>query len=238
VRYTTSPAVADVSAGIDLQTRLGGPHSGWRLERTAQQLITFAAVAGVSPTQTTQVQSAGWRVISDDEAWTFTLAADSASLETTRYEGWDTFSFRSGMLLGSLADVVKPELQLRVGLRYINRVNEPRVDTAQEWAEWIDPNIAGIARHQFAPMATAAQQQLNLTLGDGIKATIGHGFYREPLSERLTYLLDFDVYREGTSPFDRVSINSALYNLHRVALQLFQGMITDRLYQYLRGSEE
>src|SRR5439155_23174828 len=123
------------------------------------------------------------------------------------------------------------------GLRYINRINEPRVENPQEWAEWIDPNIAGIARHQFALMTTAAQQQFNLTVGDGTKATIGHGFYRERLSERLTLLLDLDVYREGMSPFDPVGINSTLYSLHRVALQLFQGMITEPLYQYLRGSE-
>lgn len=233
IRYSHSPNATDLQAGVDLQKRLGGREL-WQLTQLQRQVVTFtAAVAGASP-PTTESQGGGWRLTSADEYLAFSLTPESATLETTQYKSWNDFSIKILALLDSIAEVVRPQAELRLGLRYINRIDEPHVETSGDWQKWIDPDVVGIVRHPLGPFLAATQQQLNVNLGDGIKATIGHGFYREPLSTHLTYVMDFDVYLEGTSRFETGEIVSSTVKLHQVSLQLFQSLITAEMYSFLQ----
>ncbi|MHB8620226.1 MAG: hypothetical protein ACYDAG_11775, partial [Chloroflexota bacterium] len=67
------------------------------------------------------------------------------------------------------------------------------------------------------------------------KATLRSGFVRDNASDQLVYILDVDAYRDGTREFEGAGILKTAEGLHRLALQLFQLVITPDLYAYLRG---
>jgi uncharacterized protein (TIGR04255 family) len=77
---------------------------------------------------------------------------------------------------------------------------------------------------------TAAEQQIVLEIDEDTTCGLRHGFFADP--ERnlaLTYVLDFDVYREGVRAFDRDDILSAADQFNTFALQLFQEATTPKL---------
>ncbi len=232
LRYTPTPRAASLEAGVELQRRLGG-REAWRMEPLKTQTFQLAGGMGFQSMPTMEVQNAGWRLSSEDESSVATLSPESAGIETTKYGSWTEFWGRMEILLECLIGLVKPEAELRLGLRYVNRIDDPRVSAPEEWEKWIEPAVLGVVRHPIGRSAIASQQQLNLNVGDGIKATVGHGFFRD--GDRLIYLIDFDTYREGTRPFDLAEVRNSAGHLHTVCLQLFQNMITAEMYDYLRG---
>jgi uncharacterized protein (TIGR04255 family) len=102
----------------------------------------------------------------------------------------------------------------------------------------IDVNVLGILNHQLGPAVTAAQQQLQVKVSDNEKATVQHGFYRDPVTNRLTYLMDFDVFRDGARAFDLAGATTGVEGLHRAVLQLFQSLITPKLYELLKREQQ
>jgi uncharacterized protein (TIGR04255 family) len=177
----------------------------------------------------------GWRLVSEEGGAVITLLPDSISLEMTAYPGWAVFRKVIDALLEITAGILKPEAETRLALRYINRIDQPVVQTAQEWVELIDVNVLGILNHPLGPAVTAAQQQLQVKVSDNEKATVQHGFYRDPVTNRLTYLMDFDVFRDGARAFDLADASTGVDDLHRAVLQLFQSLITPKLYEHLKG---
>ena len=138
-------------------------------------------------------------------------------------------------ILKTTGEVLRPEAEVRLALRYINRIDQPPIQTPQDWAGLIDTNVLGVLSHDLGSSITAAQQQLQVKVSDTEKATVQHGFLRDQISNRLTYLMDFDIYREGARPFIQESAFQALESLHTAVLQIFQSFMTERLYEFLKS---
>ncbi len=233
VRYSKSPAASKLRAARTIQEALGG-RSAWRLNQIENQSIEIVGSEAGDRPATALSSQAGWRLTLEPAGWTVTLLPDSVAIETTRYDNWRDFSTRFGVLLGAVKKAVNPEAAGRLGLRYVDRIEDPRVSSPAEWEPWLQPEVLGITRHTgLGGGVVAAQQQVEIVAGDGLKATIRHGFLRDEESDNVPYLMDFDTYREGVSEFDVASIQADVGGLHRLAIQLFQSMITDPLYQYL-----
>jgi uncharacterized protein (TIGR04255 family) len=214
---------------------LGGAAT-WRLEPV--QVQSFALSAGPErPVATTSVDISpnGWRLLSEEGGAIITILPDSISLEVTAYRGWVMFHRTINALLETAAEVLRPEAETRLALRYINRLEQPAVQAPREWAELIDEHVLGIIHHPIGEAVTAAQQQLQVRMTDSERATVQHGFLRDPVTNRLTYLLDFDVFREGARTLDLADATAAVEALHRAVLQLFQSFITPRLYEFLKS---
>lgn len=236
VRYAETLRAADVRAGLAVQEALGG-REGWHLEALKHQSFSFSAVAGEVPAAP-KIETApnGWRMKSHDDAWTVTVLPDSVGIETTTYPSWDLFVERLGILLGAVSKALEPEAEERLGLRYINHIEHPSVTSPSEWDGWIRGNVLGLLGDRaIGGRAVAAQQQIDLKPTDEIKATIRHGFFLEQQSRRPTYVMDFDVYREGARVFDPNDVIQGTAVLNGLARQLFQAMITPKLYEYFRG---
>jgi uncharacterized protein (TIGR04255 family) len=235
LRHSQAPSTPELQVGLAAQERLGGAVV-WRLEPIQTQTVTMQAGLGrQGGSPSVEVQQTGWRLNAEDGGATVTLATDSIGLEATVYPGWPIFSTAIDALLAVAEDVTKPRAELRLGLRYINRIEQPEVKSPGEWDKWIDSKVLGVIQHPMGSGLAAAQQQLDMRLGDGNRATVQHGFLRDAASGKLVYVIDLDAYREGARAFDSRETKTALDKLHQNVLAMFQSMITPSLYDYLRG---
>lgn len=238
VRFPETLAAAETRVGLALQEALGG-RAQWRLESVKPPTIAISASigGGVPSAQAAEISGSGWRLLSPDGQWTVTLMPGSVAIETTRYQSWDDFLSRLTGLLNAVQNILHPEAEERLGLRYINRIEDPRVDSPVDWQRWIRVELLGLINHpHLGPGVVAAQQQVALDAGDGVKATVRQGFARDDGLGSFPYILDIDTYRDEVRPFDPEGIQGAVVRLKRLTLGLFQNVITTDLYDYLRGS--
>lgn len=235
VRYARAPRATRLGPARALQTALGG-ESAWQLSQIESRVLTVAAAEPTARPSTSLEAETGWRLASVPPSWSVTLMPDNVALETTRYESWRDFSDRLRPLLASVKKEVRPEAVGRIGLRYIDRIQDPAVDKPGQWIRWIEPAALGIICHaSLGDAITGCQQQVDLLVDPTLKATVRHGLVRDEESGRFHYVMDFDTYRDGVREFNVVEIHADLDRLHRLSIQLFQAMITDDLYSYLRG---
>lgn len=235
VRYARASRASRLGPARAVQAALGG-ESSWQLSQIESRKLTVAAVEPTAPSYPSLEAETGWRLTSLTPSWSATLMPDNVALETTRYESWHDFSDRLRPLLASVKKDVRPEAVGRIGVRYIDRIQDPAVDEPGQWARWIQPAALGIVCHAALGNAIiGCQQQVDLAVDATLKATIRHGLVQDEESGRFHYIMDFDTYREGVREFNVVEIHADLDRLHRLSIQLFQAMITDELYDYLRG---
>ena len=163
------------------------------------------------------------------------------TLETSAYTTWDEdFRPRLVNLIEATSAHVKPDTEQRLGLRYLDRIIEPSVNNPQDWNGYIAPEFLGAVLHErIGPGVTAAEQQIVLEVDDDTKCGLRHGFFADPERDlALTYVLDFDLYREGVRVFDRDEILSAADQFNTFALQLFQEATTPKLRLLLKEPKD
>ncbi|MGC1759000.1 MAG: TIGR04255 family protein, partial [Candidatus Cybelea sp.] len=188
-----------------------------------------AAESAASPT--------GWRLQSED-GWVIAISDDALSLETTRYSSW-AYDFRRRLeaALSALNEIVAPEAESRLGLRFVDIITTPTVRSPGEWRGRISDWLLAPALHSNIGSAlTATQQQLSLDLHDGSRAVLRHGTFMDAARDgAYTYLLDCDIFRERLLPFDLADIQNTADRFHLNALSLFQAMITPEFRDELRN---
>lgn len=241
VRFDEVLAVSDTRTLRAMHEALGGRHGQYpKAEKLIGQAMSIQFSAGAASAEA-RPQETGWRLSSPDGRWAITLMPTYVALETSAYTSWgDDFRPRLQRLIEATAEHIAPELEQRLGLRYVNRITEPRVTTPQEWRGYIADEFLGVLLHEhLGPAARAAQQQIDLDLDQGILCGLRHGFFVDPARDRaLTYVLDFDVYREGALPFDPSDIMTTVDAFNTLVLQLFQQAITPQMRAVLAGEAE
>ena len=135
--------------------------------------------------------------------------------------------------IGCLAEQVGPEIELRVGLRYVDRLKDPAIATARGWAEKLQPALHGLVRHeQLGGAVLSQQQQIVLGLDGAGECRFAHGTL--PTENGLEYVLDYDLYRQDARPFDVQSVMKARDLFNTEALKLFQASVTPNTIEELR----
>jgi uncharacterized protein (TIGR04255 family) len=236
VRHEQNLAASDPKRAVAVHDQLNAAYPV--LEEQSGQEITIAAGAtGIQalPGQ----QSRGWKMRSTDQGWTAVVMPEFFSLETTRYDDWPDFRSRLETFARAVHEAIDPSLEQRVGIRFIDQITHPDVNTPQDWRGWIDDAFLGpIAHDSVGSSVTTTQQLLQLDAGDGRSIILRHGCIREQEKDAWMYLLDHDCFVQRGRPFDVDELVAAVEDLHTLALQVFQAAITPDLYSYLRGETE
>lgn len=234
LRFEAQPEVAEAQIALAVHEALGGSNGRYpRLEPLAAQTVNFTMGALGAPPAVSQQGVSGWRYQSADGEWTVSLMPDYVGLETTSYTTWEDFSERMHELLEVTATHIGPGIEQRLGLRYIDRINEVDASSPADWEPYLIPEILGLVLHeQVGPAVKTARQQLLLDLGEGYSCGVNHGFVPGD-NDRVNYLLDYDLFREGGRPFSADAVSEALEVLHEDAGKLFQASITSALYELL-----
>jgi uncharacterized protein (TIGR04255 family) len=232
IRYENAPHAGEGHVALAVHETLGGSGGPYpNVEQAATINITFAPGQAQATEQAPGAPT--WRFTSKDSAWTVSLTPDFVALETTRYTTWEEFRERLSAVVDAVAEHVRPVLNPRIGVRYVDRIAELDLREPADWEPYVAGELLGPARHEvLGPGVRQAQQQLLLELDEDTNCMLRHGFLAE--GERLDYLLDFDVFRQAGRPFDADEIKRSADALNDYALRLFQVCATPALMEELR----
>jgi uncharacterized protein (TIGR04255 family) len=238
LRFDTNLAVSDGHVALTFHERLGGRGGSYpKISQMASQELNLAVAAGIAPVGQTR-SLAGWRFAADDDSWLVSLMPDYVSLETSAYTSWEgDFQGRLEAIIDAVAEVIKPALEQRLGLRYVDRIDEPSVESAQEWEPFIASELLGLIRHELLGEAVAAaRQSLLLRLAGDVSCGLTHGFAADPSEGgKLSYLLDFDIHRDQPRAFEAARVKEAATQFNEYALQLFQLAVTPAFLDQARS---
>ena len=198
-------------------------------------------VAGPGGVQATPLEARrAWQFQSDDRTWTATLQEEFFSIETSAYSRWDEFRRRFAALTRGVDEVLKPSIEQRVGLRFVDQITEPEVETPADWRGLVEEALLGPAAYEpFAPAVSAIQQLVELVGPDDTRVNLRHG--SQPLPDaggHQLYLVDTDCYRQVGRRFQKDAVLQTIDQLHLLIKQVFQATITKELYLFLKGGAQ
>lgn len=225
VRHERRFEAALPATGLGIRQALG-PEAG-TLSESRQHVMTLMAGPGTPTAETAEGQT-GWQIASD--AATVSIQHEFFSLETAAYTTWEEFRERLSLLAEAVQKQIRPTVEQRIGLRYVNTVVHPRVSTPTGWEGLIDADLLGCLAHgPLKGSIRSSQQVLELEGPADIRTNLRHGSQVAPTGGRPTYVLDLDCYTSAGRAFRASDILATFDKLHEAALQLFQSCVTPKL---------
>lgn len=223
-----------VATGIDpsivplAQARL----SPWttRTEQVATSQVPFppgVMFPGIAP-------QAGWRFLGDS-GWIVTLAADSFSVECTRYTTWTDFWALLKEVTHFVHEAYSPQLAQRVGLRFVDRFARDASAYPQQWQGLLDPAVLGFGAHPVLGDATLVAQTSSELLVDELRANVRGSIASDSTPNGYSFVLDTDCFDEQVRTFAVDAVLDTVDRLHDLNLRLFQSVVTDTYFSELRG---
>jgi uncharacterized protein (TIGR04255 family) len=204
-------------------------------EQTSQEMMLAGGATGLQASATQVAR--GWKMRAEDQAWTSVLMPDSFSIETTKYQDWSDFAPRVRLLTETVAAVVAPALEARIGLRFIDRISHPDVEKATDWHGLIKPMLLGpIGDPALGASVFGTQNVVHFEFEAGKRVGLRYGSTTdESPGGGPIFLLDTDCFVQRGSNFDVEDLLGVVESLHNLALQIFQWGMEDKLYSFLKG---
>jgi len=165
---------------------------------------------------------------------TVILATDFVALETTAFVGIDDFVGHVVRLAEAVAEHYAPAEITRIGLRFINELRLPQDNAKTEMRRAISPVLLGAPGvEELGEPLVGAQQAIELT-GDDHRMLVRHGLNPlggttvdvlstppPQLDSRPFYLLDLDVFTEGSVPYSSEGIETRLREFNDMIRSFF-----------------
>jgi uncharacterized protein (TIGR04255 family) len=237
VRHERRLIVGEGATALAIHEALGGTGGAYpSIDEVSGAELNVAMGLGIGAPNVRETKTSGWRLASADGAWVITLMPDNFSLETSSYTTWaDDFAPRLDAVIDAVSEHIQPTFEQRIGLRYVDRIDELGLTELAAWRPYLRPELLGLVAHpQLGPSVRRYQQQVVIELADGVMAGLRHGPVVEPGGDVVDYQLDYDIFRQGGHPFDPGSVKAASAQFNVYALQLFQATVSDALLDELR----
>lgn len=182
--------------------------------------------------------SGAWVFASLDGAWSVSIAADSATVETKNYTAFDELLERFLVIVDETCAIAKPAARVRLGLRYVNLLNIPEGQegsvSAMVRSELRGPLAASDlvaaekVRH-FIGQFRAAEDEGQLLFRFGLlepgQVPVPSG---APLSTSA-FLLDLDFFDvRASQPLDIPSVRAQLSTFHEDIERALVWSLTDQ----------
>lgn len=237
IRFSKRLSVTEPGAALAFHKELGGEQGEYpRLEEVEAEEVRVSGGRGQKPSAESQT-TRGWRIVSEQGDWIVNLMPDYVSLETTAYTTWDgDFRPRLEEMVRATVANVGPDVEQRLGLRYIDKIRELGLRSIREWSDYIVPELLGPIMHEdLGPAIAEANQKLLIEVDREIRAGVRHGPVKDAAQGTVDYQLDYDVFRNGVREFDAEGVLDAADRFNRTALQLFYASMTEKLISFMRG---
>ncbi|HET9089215.1 MAG TPA: TIGR04255 family protein [Acidimicrobiales bacterium] len=177
--------------------------------------------------QQTQENQVGWILASADRTTSVTLYPNLVAVQTTRYDHYRvSLGEPLARALALIIEATGASVINRIGLRFINRLQDPSADTPEFWVEHIRDGFSGPLTGNLARLVEAAHQQTQLRLEQNAAARIISGVFREGDGIHYSFLVDVDVFREQALAYDAQLCENLARQLDRTALSLFSHVVT------------
>jgi uncharacterized protein (TIGR04255 family) len=172
-----------------------------------------------------------WRFEGRDRPWVISLSSSSFGLEASSYDTFDSFAGEFNRILDALVETFEPRRSTRLGLRYINEVQDARV-TGSRLAELFRRELLGPIGEDLGYDLTTSLAELRFAQPDGL-FVIRHG-----LVQPETYLLDFDYFVEEEADFSTAGVKQRVSGYHTQIESLFVWTLNPKYLDELKEADE
>ncbi|MEO1741294.1 MAG: TIGR04255 family protein [Cyanobacteria bacterium J06629_9] len=183
-----------------------------------------------------------WRFVDSKGLWRVSLGTDFLSLETNEYLGRSVFLERLESILKDLEEHVKPSMNSRFGLRYINRIN---CENIEHISQFVRPEVAGIITSEFEKNVHQSisesifllpeNQGRILTRWGLVSAnTTIDPILVEPVDSR-SWILDLDVSTSIRKEFDVEGLMSDAKRFSERIYTFFRWAVTEDFLKHFGG---
>lgn len=235
IRYETSLRANDSEVALAFHEAIGGQTGLYpSIDRESGHAIGLSFAPGAAPIAEHAKLPDAWKFSSRDKNWTVSLAQDFVAIETTAYTTWaGDFQDRLFAVIDATAKVIKPALNPRFGLRYVDRITELQLGSPREWARYVSSELVAPATHaHIGPGITQAQHHVTVELGEDLGCNMRYGFLASNGS--TDFFMDYDLFRLAGRAFDPQDLKQIADNLNDYALRLFHASVNPELIEILR----
>jgi len=149
-------------------------------------------------------------------------------LESADYLDFDDFAEEFKKVLAALYEVFEPQEESRLGLRYINQIEDERL-ASRGLAHFLRKDLVAPVGSALGADLISSLAELRFREGDGVMA-IRHG-----LVGPTAYLLDLDRYCEESREFVPETIVERVIAYHALIKRLFVWSLSQRYLTELKG---
>lgn len=239
--YARAPITEAV---IDLRTEVSPGVTAQDLKRlyagekdrypTVQPLSTqhFSVEVGMGFATETRVEEKGWRYISADRKNICRIRIDGFTFSRLPpYEKWEALRDEARRLWQPYASFAAPKV-LRVGLRYINRLDLPLPMRDLKDYLRIGPEVSSElpqAMSSFFMQCMLPQEDIEamLVINEGLVPTEGQ-------TDIASIMLDIDLFREANLPGGDAELWGVFELLRQRKNRVFESSITERVREMIR----
>ncbi len=252
IRFPSEASAAPVTVPIQraMRERLAG-HGEWVIE--AQQAHEIELAFGPTPSQNIHTRAIP-RLLTRDRTVAVTMPAGAITVETTRYDGYDSFRKLVVSVVEAVEDLLAPDGVVRFGLRYIDEIRVPDLieGDMSVWSKWLAPDLlpprlpsSGVDA-ALQTWASAAQYRIDkdrflvVRYGPQPLPVVNPTTPLRRLSpppQAPVFVLDFDSHwqPETVPGFVASELMDLCDLLHAPASDSFEAFITEPLRKVFRG---
>jgi len=224
----------DVFKFQEALSRGGGDYSELTPFRKGQVTLQIGLLGATSSSDATS--SSGWRFANHDQTWSVALFPDSVILESRAYAGWtESFKPRLEAAVTSVIEVFRPDIETRLGLRYINALSDEQAASATFWRSKVQGAFLGPLGHENVGDGFKGSALRANFAFDHVEANVSLAFQPDAVYQGNTAVVfDIDVFRHTPQEMNISKVLSGADILNTVALRIFQDIITPEYLEELR----
>ena len=181
-----------------------------------------------------------WRLHDAAQHWRMSLGTTFVALETPRYTSRADFLARLGVIIAALEQTIKPQITLRIGLRYISRIEGPAL---ARLSEFIKPEFAGAVDTPFGHAAEHVLTESLITTDEGLlqarwgklpaNGTVDPQAL-EPVATE-SWIHDLDLSNDKPVPFSATDLAPVLERFAERLYAVFRFMVTEDYLRHYGG---
>jgi uncharacterized protein (TIGR04255 family) len=181
-----------------------------------------------------------WQFSDASGTWKITLARDAVSIETTSYESRGDLLGRWDIAIKALNEAFHPDIVLRIGMRYIDRVAGAHF---KRFESLINPELVGSAIATLKTHLKHSLSEASFVIEEG-DLLLRWGVMPPQISPdpsaisqlpHYSFVLDIDVWSMQQRQFDSTSLLSAFQQLAERAYSVFRFAVTDEFLKVYEG---
>lgn len=232
LRFPTILSIgANEPAAFQEAVRKDFPRYAARQEQVPPKVVKKGNATALEP----QKPITNYHFVSEDGRWKLNLTQNFIALSTLSYQRWEDFAARLDQPLAQFIQIYQPAFFERLGLRYVNAISRQRLGLEDQlWDDLIRDHYVGILGQPDVEETEITKCSLDvetpLVGGYRMKVHAGPGLIGGGKTDKeVKFILDSDFSASGQLTAD--SVPAKLEDMHRFALCLFRGAITDELHQ-------
>lgn len=232
LRFPTILSIgANEPAAFQEAVRKDFPRYAARQEQVPPKVVKKGNATALEP----QKPITNYHFVSEDGRWKLNLTQNFIALSTLSYQRWEDFAARLDQPLAQFIQIYQPAFFERLGLRYVNAISRQRLGLEDQlWDDLIRDHYVGILGQPDVEETEITKCSLDvetpLVGGYRMKVHAGPGLIGGGKTDKeVKFILDSDFSAAGQLTAD--SVPAKLEDMHRFALCLFRGAITDELHQ-------